>query len=270
MKTRHLFPLLAILTLGSCNPSSNQRNEIALGDTIQTQSGLQYFYLKHGEGRIIEAGSEVGTYLSLQVNDSVVWTTDELPDSLFTFIAGYTRLITGFVEAYWLLREGDEIIAILPDSLAYGAKGAGDVIPPHSTLIYDQFKIVKVGEPKGILADTLFEIFETKGIKTMLEKYKHITSSKDSNMYYIQNDQLYSLNRKLNNESKYKEAADVAALFAEITGDIHLKYLMVLSYEKSGQIKLAIDNLKILNKIEPTNENYSSKLAEIMEKYPKI
>jgi len=51
-----------------------------------------------------------------------------------------------------LLREGDEIIAILPDSLAYGAKGAGDIIPPYSTLVYDQFKVVSVEKTTNEIA----------------------------------------------------------------------------------------------------------------------
>jgi FKBP-type peptidyl-prolyl cis-trans isomerase len=45
-----------------------------------------------------------------------------MPDSLFTFVAGYSRVIKDFVEVSLLLREGDEIVAILPDSIAYGAK----------------------------------------------------------------------------------------------------------------------------------------------------
>jgi FKBP-type peptidyl-prolyl cis-trans isomerase len=77
----------------------------------------------------------------------VVWNTNELPDSLFTFVVDSTRLIKGFTEVCRLLREGDEIVAILPDSLAYGAKGAGDVIPPHATPVYDVFKVVSVEAP---------------------------------------------------------------------------------------------------------------------------
>ena len=144
------FVLIAIvLTLSSCYFTNNVSNEVALGDTIQTASGLKYLYIKRGDGLKIERGCKVGTYLSLKVKDSVVWNTNELPDSLFSFIADSTKLIKGFTEVSLLLREGDEIVAILPDSLAYGAKGAEDVIPPHATLVYDVFKVVRVESTGG-------------------------------------------------------------------------------------------------------------------------
>ncbi len=136
------------LLIASCNYGGGASSETQLGDTIQTASGLKYLYLKKGDGPKVVPGAKVGTYLSLMVNDSVVWNTNELPDSLFNFVADSTRLIKGFTEVSLLLREGDEIVAVLPDSLAYGAKGAGDIIPPFSTLIYDQFKVVKVELPE--------------------------------------------------------------------------------------------------------------------------
>jgi len=148
MKKILLIAISAIIGLASCQHRNTQSLKSELGDTIQTASGLKYLYLKKGNGPEIVPGAKVGTYLSLKVKDSVVWNTNELPDSLFTFVADSTRLIKGFTEVSLLLREGDEIIAVLPDSLAYGAKGAGDLIPPHSTLVYDQFKVVSVEIPE--------------------------------------------------------------------------------------------------------------------------
>jgi FKBP-type peptidyl-prolyl cis-trans isomerase len=142
-----LLILSSCLLLASCQVRSTQSKPVALGDTIQTASGVKYLYLKKGDGPQVVPGSKVGTYLSLMVNDSVVWNTNELPDSLFTFVADSTRLIKGFTEVALLLREGDEIVAILPDSLAYGDKGKGEVIPPNATLVYDQFKVVSVEGP---------------------------------------------------------------------------------------------------------------------------
>ncbi|TRX71446.1 FKBP-type peptidyl-prolyl cis-trans isomerase [Carboxylicivirga sp. M1479] len=142
--------LFIILMITSCQFKSTQSAESPLGDTIQTATGLKYLYLKHGDGPKVVAGAKVGTYLSLMVDDSVVWDSNELPDSLFTFTADSTRLIKGFTEVMRLLRQGDEIIAVLPDSLAYGAKGAGDVIPPNATLVYDQFKVVSVDVPVSV------------------------------------------------------------------------------------------------------------------------
>lgn len=147
MRNYLLISIVVGVLFSACHYKTGQTSSSELGDTIQTASGLKYLYLKRGAGQHVVSGSKVGTYLSLKVGDSVVWNTNELPDSLFTFVADSTRLIKGFTEVSLLLREGDEIIAILPDSLAYGAKGAGDVIPPFTTLVYDQFKVVSVELP---------------------------------------------------------------------------------------------------------------------------
>ena len=147
MRNYLLISMIAGVLFSACHYKTGQTSSSVLGDTIQTASGLKYLYLKRGDGPQVVPGAKVGTYLSLKVDDSVVWNTNELPDSLFTFIADSTRLIKGFTEVSLLLREGDEIIAILPDSLAYGAKGAGEVIPPFATLVYDQFKVVSVELP---------------------------------------------------------------------------------------------------------------------------
>jgi len=266
MKLIYLFAAVVLFSVVSCTLKTKPECKIVLGDTIKTPNGLQYYYTKIGEGRRIEAGSEVGTCLSLMVKDSVVWNTDELPDSLFTFIAGYTRLITGFTEAYWLLREGDEIVAILPDSLAYGAKGAGDIIPPYATLIYDKFKVVKVGEPKGVLCDTLLNTLENRGVGKMIAEYNRIMSTNDSVNYHIEKDQLYGLCNKLNRAGEYQQAADVASKLAIVTGDNQFRYIMVVSYEKAEQYKQAKDSLELIIISEPENQQMKDKLAELNEK----
>jgi len=266
MKLTYLFTIITLLSLLSCNTIFKDKNAIILGDTIQTPSGLQYFYVKQGEGRQVETGCEVGTYLSLMVKDSVVWTSTDSPDSLFTFVAGFTRLIKGFTEMSMLLREGDEVIAILPDSLAYGAKGAGDIIPPYSTLVYNKFKVVKVAEPKGLLSDALFNILQQSGIEEMMKRYKQIVTTNDSSKYHKGNEHLYRLWDKLNKGKMHQDAAEVASCFADITGDNKLWYKMVLSFESLGHLKLAKDKLEIIIQKEPHNEVMKAKLHELKEK----
>ncbi|MCZ4694170.1 hypothetical protein DWB61_05310 [Ancylomarina euxinus] len=266
MRPIYLITLLASIALSSCNgPKSNER-KIILGDTIRTASGLQYYYEKMGKGRKVEAGCEMATYLSLKVGDDVVWTSADQPDSLFTYVAGYTRLIRGFTEMSMLLREGDEVIAILPDSLAYGAKGAGDIIPPHATLVYDKFIVVRVDEAKGVMADTLLKAIEIGGEKAVWEKYKEITETADSNKYHSGQDHLYRLWDKLSKADQHKKAAEVAACFAGATNDNKLWYKMVLSLEKLGELKEAKENLEVLIGKEPNNKEMADKLIELKGK----
>ncbi len=267
MKHIYLFALLALVGLNSCNKTKNNKGEIVLGDTIQTSSGLQYCYEKIGEGRKAEAGCKMATYLSLKVGDDVVWTSADQPDSLFTYVVGYTRLIKGFTEISMLLREGDEVIAILPDSLAYGAKGAGDIIPPHATLVYDKFKVLRVDEPKGIMADTLLKMIEMAGEKALMEKYNQITKTADSIKYHTGQDHFYRMWDKLSKANQHKKAAEVAACFADVTNDNKLWYKMVLSLENLGELKEAKENLEILIGKEPDNKEFADKLVELNAKY---
>jgi hypothetical protein len=266
MKKIYLFTLLVTLGFASCNTPKNSENKIVLGDTIQTASGLKYFYEKIGDGRKVESGCELATYLSLKVDDKVVWNSSEMPDSSFTYVAGYTRLIKGFIELSMLLREGDEIVAILPDSLAYGAKGAGDIIPPHSTLVYDKFIVKSVNEPKGIMADTLLKAIEIGGEEAVMKKYMQITTTADSIKYHRGQDHLHHLWDKFNKDDEHKKAAEVAACFADATNDNKLWYKMVLSLESLGDLKEAKENLEILVGKEPGNKKMANKLIELKTK----
>ena len=266
MKQIYLFAFVVIISLSSCNGPKNNQQEIILGDTIKTASGLRYFYEKIGKGRRVEPGCEMATYLSLKVGGKVVWTSADQKDSLFTYIAGYTRLIKGFSEMSLLLREGDEVVAILPNSLAYGEKGAGDIIPPHSILIYDKFKVLRVNAPKGIMADTLFKAIEQGGEKAVMAKYKQIMTTADSVKYHRGSDHFHHIWRKLTDDNQHKKAAEVAACFADLTKDNKLWYKMVLSLENLGEIQEAKENLEILLDKEPNDKQMSEKMIELNEK----
>jgi len=54
----------------------------------------------------------------------------------FEFKLGAGKVIKGYDEGFSKLRVGDHAILIIPSNLAYGSRGAGDVIPPDSTLIF--------------------------------------------------------------------------------------------------------------------------------------
>ncbi len=102
---------------------------------VKLPSGLQYTVLKKGEGEIPKATDKVnvhyhGTLIDGKVFDSSV---DRGTPAQF----GVTQVIAGWVEALQLMPTGSKWKLFIPANLAYGERGAGENIPPFSTLIFD-------------------------------------------------------------------------------------------------------------------------------------
>ena len=110
-----------------------------------TADGLQYRVIKAGSGKMPTAPTDnvtvtyKGSLITGQVFDQ---TMDGMPA---TFPAG--QLIPGWVEALQMMKEGDEWELVIPSNLGYGEAGAGGVIPPNQTLIF-QMALLKV-EPEA-------------------------------------------------------------------------------------------------------------------------
>ncbi|MGQ0740860.1 MAG: FKBP-type peptidyl-prolyl cis-trans isomerase [Alphaproteobacteria bacterium] len=100
---------------------------------ITRPSGLQYRVIKSGSGRTPETTDMVVvTYKGWLIDKTVFDQTS--PGQTAEFPAG--KLIPGWVEALSLMKEGDEWELVIPSNLAYGERGAGDVIPPNQTLVF--------------------------------------------------------------------------------------------------------------------------------------
>ena len=244
--TRKIVIALVMLSsiFFSCNleKKSSTTNQQAK-DTVTTASGLKYFYLTKGTGRAIEPGAKFSAQLSLQVNDSVIWTSYEGKDSVFTHIAARGGVIKGYDEMGLLLREGDNVVAILPSDIAYGDKGNGTSVPPKSTLVYDRFKIMNVSEPKFVLSDSLVAALEVGGIQKMKSLYEKVTTTKDSALYHSGMDQMDALWGKLRRKSMFKEARDAFAYLNKDQNNTTLDFYIIRSIENMGDKKAAIAKL---------------------------
>jgi FKBP-type peptidyl-prolyl cis-trans isomerase len=102
---------------------------------VTRPDGLQYRVIKSGNGAMPTKADDMVTvtYKGSLINGTVFDQTQ--PGQTATFPAG--RLIPGWVEALSLMKEGDEWELVIPAELGYGSQGAGGVIPPDQTLVFD-------------------------------------------------------------------------------------------------------------------------------------
>ena len=106
-----------------------------------TASGLQYEVLKEGTGRQPAATDSVTVHYTGKLIDGTVFDSSVERGAPATF--GVTQVIPGWVEALQLMKEGSQWRLYIPSQLAYGPNGAGNVIGPNATLIFD-VELIKV------------------------------------------------------------------------------------------------------------------------------
>ena len=100
-----------------------------------TPSGLQYEVLKEGDGAKPTADDKVVVHYTGKLIDGTVFDSSEERGVPATF--GVTQVIPGWVEALQLMTVGSTWRLFIPSALAYGPQGAGGVIGPNQTLIFD-------------------------------------------------------------------------------------------------------------------------------------
>lgn len=215
----YLILLLIVASFYSCNQEEKKESRnIVLGDTISTASGLKYIFLKEGKGKSIKKNSKVEEYMDLYLNesDSIFWSTSTEKDSIIGFIHASTSMIKGFEELNTYLVEGDEVIAILPDSIAYGKEG-GNGMPPGTTLIYNPLIVKKVSEPKKLINDTLQAITTTMGSQAAINFYQKVINTELKNEFHTDMDLLFGLLDSLSDKKLYAETEKLSVHFGEIT-----------------------------------------------------
>lgn len=113
-------------------------------EVMTTASGLQYEILKDGDGPQPSADDQVVVHYTGKLIDGTVFDSSEDRGTPATF--GVTQVIPGWVEALQLMKAGSKWRLFIPSALAYGPQGAGGVIGPNQTLVFDVTLIEVVGK----------------------------------------------------------------------------------------------------------------------------
>ena len=103
----------------------------------ETGTGLKYKVTTSGTGALPKQGQTVVVHYTGTLEDGSKFDSSRDRNSPFSFKLGAGQVIKGWDEGLALMRVGDRFTLIIPPELGYGDRGAGGVIPPKATLIFD-------------------------------------------------------------------------------------------------------------------------------------
>jgi len=103
----------------------------------QTESGLRYKIIQKGNGKQAEKGKTVSVHYKGTLENGQEFDSSYKRKQPIDFPLGKGHVIEGWDEGIALLQVGDKARFVIPSHLGYGERGAGGVIPPGATLIFD-------------------------------------------------------------------------------------------------------------------------------------
>jgi peptidyl-prolyl cis-trans isomerase A (cyclophilin A) len=103
----------------------------------KTESGLYYTITKEGTGEHPPKGAKVSVHYRGTLVDGTVFDSSYQRNQPIEFSVGVGQVIPGWDEGILLLKKGAGARFVIPSHLGYGAQGAGGVIPPDATLIFE-------------------------------------------------------------------------------------------------------------------------------------
>jgi peptidylprolyl isomerase len=111
---------------------------------VTTDSGLKYVELVEGTGAQPQSGQTVIVHYTGTLEDGTKFDSSRDRNQPFSFRLGVGQVIRGWDEGLSTMRVGGRRKLIIPPELGYGARGAGGVIPPNATLLFD-VELLRIG-----------------------------------------------------------------------------------------------------------------------------
>ncbi|MEA5571684.1 FKBP-type peptidyl-prolyl cis-trans isomerase [Calothrix sp. UHCC 0171] len=123
----------AVITENSTLIASKEMSDNA----ITTPSGLKYIDIEEGTGDSPTTGQKVTVHYIGTLEDGTEFDSSVGRNRPFDFKIGVGQVIKGWDEGVGTMKVGGKRRLIIPAELGYGSRGAGGVIPPNATLIFD-------------------------------------------------------------------------------------------------------------------------------------
>ena len=127
---------LVVLVLVSSTTSNTDKTG-ATGKVHTTSSGLKYEDLKVGSGPAAKKGDIVEVHYTGWLKDGKKFDSSRDRGQPFRFVLGQGQVIKGWDEGVVGMKVGGKRKLIIPPELGYGARGAGNVIPPNAELTFE-------------------------------------------------------------------------------------------------------------------------------------
>ncbi|HWF62537.1 MAG TPA: FKBP-type peptidyl-prolyl cis-trans isomerase [Nitrospira sp.] len=129
-----LLVLTSILRGGSIMTASGEQSNT---QEVTTSSGLKYVDQVIGTGDAAVAGKTASVHYSGWLENGKKFDSSVDRGQPFSFPLGAGRVIKGWDEGVQGMKVGGKRKLTIPSDLGYGSRGAGGVIPPNATLIFD-------------------------------------------------------------------------------------------------------------------------------------
>ena len=138
-----LAALALTMTTGQLHAQANATTEtkkekpVEQAKEITTPSGLKYTDLKVGDGKTASKGNQVSVHYTGWLENGTKFDSSVDRKQPFEFALGAGQVIKGWDEGVEGMKIGGKRKLVIPAQLGYGARGAGGVIPPNATLIFE-------------------------------------------------------------------------------------------------------------------------------------
>lgn len=130
------------------NIKKNKKKVSIVGKEFKTETGLKYVITHEGKGERAKVGDNVQVHYTGKLTNDTIFDSSVKRGQPFGFKLGVGQVIKGWDEGIALLNVGDKAVFTIPPDLAYGANGAGGVIGPNETLIFEVELLNIISPPK--------------------------------------------------------------------------------------------------------------------------
>jgi peptidylprolyl isomerase len=129
--------LIAVIAAAWMSSGADAQDKKPEEKVITTKSGLKYIDVKVGNGKEAKAGDMVSVHYTGRLKDGKKFDSSVDRNMPFDFPLGAGKVIKGWDEGVAGMKEGGKRKLIIPPDLGYGARGAGNVIPPNAELHFE-------------------------------------------------------------------------------------------------------------------------------------